>query len=87
MLSPAPKFVIVYREHNKLMLETLYIGPFDTWDEAHEYMSKIPALGIHVPEGVTPNSGVKHVEPMFLTFLDATNNRDLRAEDGDFMNS
>jgi hypothetical protein len=53
--------IVLFREHGKLNLETAYIGPFDTFEDAHEYLCELPALGI-CPKG--ENHGVKFIHEL-----------------------
>ena len=39
-------FIVVYRPHNVLGLDTKYFGPFTEWGAAYEYLCTLPALGI-----------------------------------------
>lgn len=41
-----PKHIVIFREHGRLHMETQYIGPFDTFEDAYEYLCQLPALGI-----------------------------------------
>ena len=68
-----PKYQVIYREHNKLNLDTLYIGPFDTWEEAYDALCQMPALGVN-PLDIGDdgyNAGCKFVEYMYETFEEA----------------
>lgn len=53
------KHIVVYRLHGQLNCETQYIGPFETFGDADDYLCFLPALGI-CPEGEQP--GVKFVQ-------------------------
>lgn len=74
------KYQVIYREHNKLQLDTLHIGPFDTFDEAYTILCTLPALGTFDEDANDfdgpPLSGVKYVEPIFQTFEEALKGRD-----------
>jgi hypothetical protein len=54
-------FVVVYRGHNQLLLDTRFVGPFTDWEEAYERLSELPALGINTTRGM---SGVKYIAPL-----------------------
>lgn len=59
-------FIVIYRPHNKLNLETQYHGPFLSHDDAYDFLCGLPALGIQDqdPEIVTPNPGVKFIQSL-----------------------
>jgi hypothetical protein len=74
------KYIVIYREHNKMHLDTLHIGPFNTHDEAYDALCDMPALGQFNEtdeniEGETL-SGVKYVEPIYETFKEAFHARE-----------
>ncbi len=61
--SGAPKpsdgpFVIVFREHDQMMLDTRFIGPFEDWEDAYDGLEELPALGVNTTGGL---SGVKYI--------------------------
>jgi hypothetical protein len=65
------KYQVVFREHNRLNLETIYIGPFETYDDAYDALCNMPAIGNHVEteiDGGSIQSGVKYIEPIFPTY-------------------
>ena len=72
-----PKYQVIYREHNKLHLDTLHIGPFDSFDTAQEMLETLPALGSS--DSTEPDGyhypGCKYVEPIFKTFAEALQSR------------
>lgn len=54
-------YIHIYRPHNTLKLETKYVGPFATFDEAYEYHCSLPALGIYIEADEGPiGEGVKN---------------------------
>ena len=53
--------IVIFRENGKLNMETAYIGPFDTFEDAYEYLCELPAIGI-CPEGENP--GVKFIHEL-----------------------
>lgn len=57
-------FIVVYREHNKMHLDTQYHGPFGDWGDAYEYICTLPALGIFEPECEDSLRGVKWVQEL-----------------------
>lgn len=58
-------FIVVYRPHNTLHCETKYFGPFQSHDDAYDYLCKLPAIGAHFPpENGCGNSGVKTIESL-----------------------
>jgi len=60
-------FIIVYRMHNQLNLDTRYIGPFATYAEADDALAALPALGQHIgssPDGAVNNPGVKFIQEL-----------------------
>lgn len=67
------KYIVIYREHNVMNLETKHIGPFDTWEAAYETSCQIPALGQN-PLDIGDdgyNAGCKYVEPVFESLEEA----------------
>lgn len=59
------KYVIIYRQSNELNLDTKIFGPYDSFDEAYDELCKLPACGSVDIESITPNSGVKYIEPVY----------------------
>lgn len=57
-------FIVHYRPHNRMICETVCFGPFRSDLAAHVFLCGLPALGIHIPDGCTPNSGVKFIEEL-----------------------
>ena len=39
-------FIIVYRPHGELKIDTKHYGPYNSHDEAYEALCKLPAIGI-----------------------------------------
>jgi len=39
-------YIVIFRQHGQLNLETQHIGPFASFDEAYAYLCELPALGI-----------------------------------------
>lgn len=66
-------FLVVYRQHNQLNLDTVFFGPFTTWAEADDHLTSLPALGIHQPADDLDNPGVKYIAA--LTSPDFRNDR------------
>lgn len=59
------KYIIIYRQSNKMNLDTKFFGPYDSFDEAYDEMCKLPPCGSVDIECTTPNPGVKYVEPVY----------------------
>lgn len=51
-------FLVIFRPHGELSLNTQYVGPFDSHDEAMDALGQMPALGL-CPDDCKP--GVKHI--------------------------
>ncbi len=59
------KFIVVYRPHGRLLIETEYFGPFDAWIDADDFLCALPALGLYDAEGdVLGTKGVKYIAPV-----------------------
>lgn len=52
-------FIVIYKPHGSLNMETRHIGPFKEYDEAYEYLCKLPAIG-YPPEGIR-DDGFKYI--------------------------
>lgn len=60
-------FIIVYRPHNELNLDTRYIGPFTDYSAAYDYLDQLPAIGPHLaprPSQPCHNPGVKFIQEL-----------------------
>jgi len=58
-------FIVIYRPHNTLILETTYYGPFTSWSEADDCLCELPALGIHEePDEGPAEAGVKFTQEL-----------------------
>ncbi len=55
------QFIIVYREHNKLNIDTKYYGTFKTYGEAYDYLCTLPAIGAYTGYGL---AGCKFVQEL-----------------------
>lgn len=55
-------YLVIYRPHNQLNCDTQYIGPFESHDDAYDYLCELPAIGQHNPGSVVDNPGVKFVQ-------------------------
>lgn len=53
-------FLVIFKPHGELHLNTQYIGPFDTHDEAHDALAQMPALG-SCPSEHALQAGVKWI--------------------------
>lgn len=51
-------FIVIYRKHGELNMDTKHIGPFNDHDSAYEHLCTIPAIGIC---GEYENQGCKHI--------------------------
>ena len=57
-----PRYLVVYRPHGALNIDTAFYGPFDSEAEALDYLCDcLPALG---PCGPHENPGCKYSCPM-----------------------
>lgn len=63
-------FVVVYRPHNTLQIETKFIGPFTAYADAYDALCLLPALGEYAEaiEGGVIGPGVRFIQE--LTPLD-----------------
>lgn len=68
-------FIVIYRPHNELNVNTKHIGPFRTYMGAEVCLSSLPAIGIHYPDGVLNNPGVKYIEEL-ISLSEACASRD-----------
>ena len=39
------KHIVIYRPHGKLIMETKYYGPFESWEDADDFLGTLPAIG------------------------------------------
>ena len=58
------KWMVVYRQPNRLLLDTLYYGPFESYADAYEFHCGLPALEDYDEESDCPNHGVKYVQEL-----------------------
>lgn len=63
-------FIVIYRAHGQLNMETAHIGPFSTHEEAYDYLCMLPALGI-CPEG--ENVGCKYTKELIVPDMELAN--------------
>lgn len=63
---PAESFIVVYRPHNMLNIDTKFYGPFDSHESAYGFLCEIPALGTYEygEETDVPNPGVKYIQTL-----------------------
>lgn len=56
-------FIVIYRPHNELNIDTRHYGPFDSEAEAYDFLCDcLPAIGIQPdPTDGINNPGVKYV--------------------------
>lgn len=54
-------FIVAFREHGRMNMATAYIGPFEDYDSAYEYLCALPALD-NCPPGENP--GVKFISEL-----------------------
>lgn len=66
------QYLVIYRAHGQLNTETKYYGPFNSFDDAYEYLCTLPAIGTNHTEG---ENGVKYVQE--ITSIKSTNHLDL----------
>ena len=62
-------WIVIYRPHNKFIMDTQYHGPFEDHADAYDFMCTLPALGIPNAEpdyaaGETDNTGVKYCQEL-----------------------
>ena len=58
-------YIVIYRPHNAMNIETQYIGPFADFNAAYEHLYSLPALGPHIgtsADGLADNPGVKFIQ-------------------------
>lgn len=55
-------YIVIYRPHNELNLNTQYFGPFTSDEDAYDFLCTLPALGIHQPSTNMDNPGVKYTQ-------------------------
>lgn len=61
----APSFMVIYRPHNTLVLDTRYFGPFATHADAYDFLCELPAIGKHQqPQSGPCTAGVKFVQQL-----------------------
>ena len=53
-------FIVVYRPHGALFMDTKHYGTFQTWDEAYDFLCNLPALGAYYK----PDAGCKYVQEL-----------------------
>lgn len=53
--------IVIYRPHGKLQLDTVYYGPFNSFDEAYEFLCSLPALGYQITQEEQDRSGCKYL--------------------------
>jgi hypothetical protein len=70
-----PKFIVIYREHNLLNIDTCFVGPFDTYGEAYDALCEMPSLGHQYEDGAEGLPGVKYIEELHTTLPAATQSR------------
>lgn len=56
-------YIVIYRPHNMLNLDTKYYGPF-TYDEAEERICKLKNLGQYQEDNLHNNPGCKFIEEL-----------------------
>ena len=59
-------WIVVYRPHNALNIETQFYGPFVGHDAAYDFLCTLPALGWHQVDADTAvdNPGVKYCQEL-----------------------
>ena len=57
-------YIVVYRPHNELNIDTTYYGPFPSWSQADDALSRLPALGIHEPAEPVDNPDCKFIQAL-----------------------
>jgi len=57
-------YIVIYRRHNQLNVDTQYIGPFMTEERAYDALCELPALGIYKEDGQLNNPGVKFTQAL-----------------------
>lgn len=57
-------YIVIYRKHGDLMLETRYFGPFTDYLKAEEFLCGLPAIGVFIDELHKGRKGVKFIEPL-----------------------
>ena len=54
-------YIVIYREHNALNIDTKYYGPFTDHDEAYDKLCDLPALGQYAADGISDEPGCKYI--------------------------
>ena len=59
------KYIIIYRQANKMYMDTKFFGPYDSFDDAYRELVKLPVCGSVDKDCATPDPGVKYIEPIY----------------------
>lgn len=57
-------FIVIYRPHGKLNIETQYHGPFTRWEYADDFLCTLPAIGIAFTQKEQDHPGVKYIQEL-----------------------
>ncbi len=57
------QFIVIYRAHNQLMIDTKHYGPYD-YDNAETKLESLGALGHYEDDGLHNNPGCKYIEAL-----------------------
>lgn len=56
------QYIVIYRKHGELNIDTKYYGPFNSHEDAYEYLCLLPALGMFKERGA--EAGCKYVQEL-----------------------
>lgn len=59
-------WIVVYRAHGQLNMDTQYVGPWPTHDEAYAALCEIPALGVCHRTQTPGVKFVQHLMPQWI---------------------
>ena len=58
------KHIVIYRPHGKLIMETKYYGPFESWEDADDFLCTLPAIGYQFTQEEIDHPGCKYTQPL-----------------------
>lgn len=57
-------YIIIYRLHGQLHIDTQYIGTFPDFDSAYDYFCTLPAIGATTTHEEHLRPGIKTIEEL-----------------------
>ena len=57
-------WIVIYRAHGELAIETKHYGPFNDYMDAEDYLISLPALGYYDDELHAGQTGCKYIEQL-----------------------